>query len=69
MYCYQPDGHIVTGDLKIITDSGIRSIICKGLNIGFRCQNTSNYVVRKLQAPCMNFVFAGVNKSMLSLMP
>ena len=29
-YCYQPAGHIVTGDLKIITDSRIRSIICKG---------------------------------------
>ena len=30
MYCYQPAGHIVTGDLKIITDSRILSIICKG---------------------------------------
>ena len=29
LYCYQPAGHIVTGDLKIITDSRIRSIICK----------------------------------------
>ena len=29
-YCYQPAGHIVIGDLKIITDSRIRSIICKG---------------------------------------
>ena len=29
-YCYQPTGHIVTGDLKIITDSRIRYIICKG---------------------------------------
>ena len=34
-YCYQTAGHIaqsniVTGDLKIITDSIIRSIICKG---------------------------------------
>ena len=28
--CYQPTGHIVTGDLKIINDSRIRSIICKG---------------------------------------
>ena len=28
-YCYQPAGHIVTGDLKFITDSIIRSIICK----------------------------------------
>ena len=30
MYCYQPAGHIVTGDLKIITDVRIRSNICKG---------------------------------------
>ena len=29
-YCYQPNGHIVTEDLKIITDSRIRSVICKG---------------------------------------
>ena len=29
-YCYQPAGHIVTGDFKKITDSRIRSIICKG---------------------------------------
>ena len=30
MYYYQPAGHIVTGDLKTIIDSRIRSIICKG---------------------------------------
>ena len=30
MYCYQTAGHIVTGGLKIITDSRIRSNICKG---------------------------------------
>ena len=29
-YCYQPAGHIVTGDLKIIIDSRTLSIICKG---------------------------------------
>ena len=28
--CYQPASHIVTGNLKIITDSRIRSIISKG---------------------------------------
>ena len=28
-YCYQHAGHILTGDLKIIIDSRIRSIICK----------------------------------------
>ena len=29
-FCYQPAGHIVTGNLKIITDSRIRSVISKG---------------------------------------
>ena len=29
-YCYRPAGHKITGDLKVITDSKIRSIICKG---------------------------------------
>ena len=34
-YCYQTAGHIVTGDLKIITDSRIRSIVCKGPKFRF----------------------------------
>ena len=29
-FCYQPAGHIVTGNLKIITNSRIRSVISKG---------------------------------------
>ena len=29
-FCYQPAGHVITGDLKIISDSRIRSIISKG---------------------------------------
>ena len=29
-FCYQPASHIVTGNLKIITDSRIRSVISKG---------------------------------------
>ena len=28
-YCYRPAGHKITGDIKVITDSKIRSIICK----------------------------------------
>ena len=28
--CYEPAGHIITGNLKIISDSRIRSIISKG---------------------------------------
>ena len=27
---YQSDGHIVTGNLKIVSDSGIRRIVSKG---------------------------------------
>ena len=41
----------------------------KDLNIGFLCQYISNLVVNKLQEPYKNFVIAGVNESMLSLMP
>ena len=29
-FCYEPAGHIITGNLKIISDSTIRSIISKG---------------------------------------
>ena len=29
-FCYEPAGHIITGHLKIISDSRIRSIISKG---------------------------------------
>ena len=47
-FCYQPAGHIVTGDLKFITDSRIWSIICKGPKYRFPLQKTSNHVVRKL---------------------
>ena len=28
-FCYEPAGHIITGNLKIISDSKIRSIISK----------------------------------------
>ena len=38
MYCYQSAGHIVNGDLKIITDSRIQSFICKGLKYKFPLQ-------------------------------
>ena len=54
---------------KIITDSRIRSFICKGPKYRFPFQKTSNHVVGKLQAPYKTFVIAGVNESMLNLMP
>ena len=29
-YCYQPHGHIITGDLKIIENIKLREFVCKG---------------------------------------
>ena len=37
-YCYQPAGHIITGDLKCITDSRIWYFICKGPKYRFPSQ-------------------------------
>ena len=68
-FCYQPAGHLVSGDLKIITDSRIRSTICKGSKYSFSLPIYFKHVVRKLLAPYKIFVIAGVNESMLNLMP
>ena len=38
-FCYQPAGHIFTGNLKIISDSRIRSIISKGPKYSFPAHN------------------------------
>ena len=40
--CYEPTGHIITGDLKIISDSRIRSIISKGPKYRLPFQIDSN---------------------------
>ena len=37
-HVYPAAGHVITGNLKIISDSRIRSIIAKVLNIGFLCK-------------------------------
>jgi hypothetical protein len=29
-YCYEPAGHVVTGDLTIIRDAKLRSLVMKG---------------------------------------
>ena len=67
-YCYQPAGHIVTGDLKIINDSRIRSIIFMGPKHRFLLPIDFKLVVRKLQASFKSFVIASVNESMFGLM-
>ena len=41
-FCYQPAGHINTGNLKIISDSRIRSIISKGPKYKLASQIDSN---------------------------
>ena len=38
-FCYQPAGHIVTGNLKFITDLRIRSVISKGPKYRFPAHN------------------------------
>ena len=53
-HCYEPAGNIVTGDLKIITDSRVQSILCniKGLNTdSFTNRLTSTNFVKKLLVP------------------
>ena len=29
-YCYEPAGHVITGDLKIVKDAELRGLIEKG---------------------------------------
>ena len=51
-YCYQPAGHLVTWNLKIITDSKIWSFICKGPKHRASLPiDLKNRAVRKLLAP------------------
>ena len=53
-------------DCKIITDSKIRSIICKGPKYRFPSQYTSTNAVKKLLVPYKNFVIDGASESMLN---
>ena len=44
-YCYEPAGHVITGDLRIIRDAKLRSIIEKGPS--FREQNYIDWNINK----------------------
>ena len=35
-YCYEPAGHVITGDLKIVKDAELRGLIEKDHRIGNR---------------------------------
>ena len=65
-YCYQPAGHIITGDLKIISDSRIQSILCKGTRYRFSSLISTN-AVKKLLVPYKKFVFDGASEVTLNL--
>ena len=47
-YCYGPAGHVVTGDLSIIKDAKLRSLIEKGPS--YREQN---YIIGALLRDCV----------------
>ena len=44
-YCYEPAGHVVTGDLNIIRDANLRSLVEKGPS--FREQNSINWKINE----------------------
>ena len=67
-YVYPAADHVITGNLKIISDSRIRSIIAKGPKYRFPLQIDFQSVAKKLQHLLINFVIAGVSESMLSVM-
>ena len=68
-YCYKPAGNIVTGDLIIITESRIWSIICKGSEYRFPVPIYFKSCREEIAGALQDFVIAGVNENMLSLMP
>ena len=60
--CYQPASLVITVNLRIITDSRIRSTICKDLNTGFLHRKTSTNIVKKFLVLCMNFIIDGFKR-------
>ena len=65
---YLAAGHIIPGNLKIISDSRIHSIIAKGPKNWFPEQIDFQKCRKKLQHLFMNFVVVGVSESLLSVM-
>ena len=68
-YCYQPAGHIVTGHLKTITDSRIRSIICKGPKYRFPLPKDFKSCREEIAGALQEFCYCFVSESKLRLMP
>ena len=64
---YPAAGHVITDNLKIISDSRIRSIIAKGPKYKFPVQIDFQKCREKLQDLSMTFVIVGVIESILSV--
>ena len=62
-YVYPAAGYVITGNLKIISDSRIRSIIAKGPKYRFLVQ-----IDFQMQNLLMNFVIVDVSDNILSVM-
>ena len=67
-YVYPAAGHVITGNLRISSDSRIRSIIAKGPKYRFPVRIDFQKCREKLQHPLMNIVIVGVSESMLRVM-
>ena len=66
---YPAAGHIMTGNLKIISDSRIRYIVSKGPKYRFPSRIDFKKCREEIASALMISVIDGVNASMLSLTP
>ena len=54
-FCYEPAGHIITGNLKIISDSRIRSLISKGPKYRLPSQINFNKCIEEIAVALNEF--------------
>ena len=66
---YPAAGHIMTGNLKIISDSRIRYIVYKGPKYRFPSRIDFKKCREEIASALNDSVIDGVNASMLSLTP
>ena len=66
---YPAAGHIMTGNLKIISDSRIRYIVSKGPKYRFPSRIDFKKCREEIASALNDFVIDGVKVSMLSLTP
>ena len=67
-YVYPTAGHVITGNLKIISDSQIRSIRAKGPKYRFPAQTDFQKCFENIAASLNVYLVVGVSESMRSVM-